>query len=493
MQSSNSQRLIIPLTLYNSYLYGIMAVGLAFVINSVFHLEDVSRLLNFWLLVGLAVIAQNVTTSAAIYGGPSVTYAIGQTVSLAAVPFFGPWAAVLIEFVAGVTQWFFKPEDKVDWKRSFTQLGFNIGMFTISIYVAAVSLNYFLTLFAFNPFLQNTLPWLLAATVNLQTNIILLLGIIYLQNKGTISPLKLWKENLWASQINIIITAVGAATLSFAMSQYDWVAILIFFLPIAVSAYAFRLYVRQMQQHLDNLENIVAERTAELQQLMQEKDSFLAVLTHDMKSPLTSIGIFIEMLTKFPSLPQQKPHMLNTIHNSQKSLVNIVNNILDLEKLQVEGGLPLEMTSINIKTIGDAIIEEIRMQANQKSITIAFHASDEQIEIMADQFQIERVLQNLLSNAIKYTPKNGKIAVSLTKRGRFAIISVEDSGFGIPETELPHIFDRFRRVTKHEKIAAGTGLGLAISKAIVDAHGGYINAISEEGRGSTFTIGLPLS
>lgn len=105
---------------------------------------------------------------------------------------------------------------------------------------------------------------------------------------------------------------------------------------------------------------------------------------------------------------------------------------------------------------------------------------------------MERILQNLITNGIKYTPKEGQLFVSALINGDTAAVHIRDTGYGIPEEELPCIFDRFRRVAKHENKAAGTGLGLAITRALVEAHSGALTVTSQEGVGSTFTVSLPI-
>jgi signal transduction histidine kinase len=476
---------------YLVYLALVTGLGLFLLLIGLINFPNYKPISNFLLLITLAIVAQSANTSVPIAGKTSITYAIGHIISLAVVPFYGPAAAPLIEAVASITQWLFKPTDKTTWKRSWKQLGFNMGMFTISIYIAGWSLIWMQTLFAPIPILRDTVPWLIAAIINDQVNLFLLIGILYLQQRQTFNPFSFWKENLWASQIQLIITVLGSILLAFAIQHYDWIAVLVFFLPIAVSAYAFRLYVRQMKSHMDNLENIIDDRTHELQNLMREKDAFLAVLTHDMKTPLTSIGIYGELIKARPQLILEKPHMSEIIIQSQQTLLDIVNNILDLEKLTVEGSFPLEKEKFNLSASVEKVVETLRPQAIQKSISLETEISSPIIPFKADRSQFERIMQNLISNAIKYTPREGDVVVKICPKPNEITIFVVDSGYGIPEEELPYVFDRFRRVAKHKNRAAGTGLGLAITKQLVEAHGGKVFVSSQEGDGTTFTVHLP--
>ncbi|MCP5097655.1 MAG: HAMP domain-containing histidine kinase, partial [Chloroflexi bacterium] len=473
---------------YLIYLFAVAFLGMIPVIVGIVNLPNYTPITTFLLLSALAIVAQNVTTSVPIAGKAGITYAIGHTITLATVVVYGPAAAALIEGISSLAQWLIQRPDKTTWKRNWQQLGFNTGMFTISVYLAGWILIGLRNWLGAGTILGETIPWLISAFANIQINLFLLVAILYLQQKQEVNPFQLWRENLWASQINIMITAVGSAILAFAIMHYDWIAILVFFLPIVVSAYAFRLYVNQMKAHMDNLENIIDERTGKLKNLMKEKDAFLAVLTHDMKTPLTSIGIYGELIQKHPDLVIKKPHMANIITQSQRTLLDIVNNILDLEKLNVEGSLPMEIEDFDLGPIVEKVVETLRPQAMRKEISLKAHISSLPVIFQADRQQIERVLQNLISNAVKYTPHEGQVDVTLTNNEEFIFINVADTGYGIPEEELPYVFERFRRVAKHKNKATGTGLGLAITQQLVQANNGDITVASVEDEGTTFTV-----
>jgi signal transduction histidine kinase len=247
-----------------------------------------------------------------------------------------------------------------------------------------------------------------------------------------------------------------------------------------------------MQAHMDNLENIVAERTNALKKLMQEKDAFLAVLTHDMKSPITTIHLYANIIKEHPHILEKKPHMIDAVLRSQETLIDIVNNILDLEKLQADGQVPMEKETFDYASVAQKVVEMIQAQAEAKTIALQQVGFDTRIIVQADCHHMERVLCNLLSNAIKYTPPEGTVTITLNARDDELCVQVQDSGYGIPAEELPYVFDRFHRVSSHQKLAAGTGLGLAITKAFVEAHGGHIEVTSKMEQGSTFTMHLPI-
>lgn len=478
---------------YFLYLLGVATVGFLLVVGGLRALSQQSDLTTFFLILILAAASQVVSTSAPVSPRTGITFEVSTAVSLVAIPFYGPLSASVIVTFANIIIWLFKSDKTPLWKRSREQLAFNCGMSSIAIFVAGLVFQSVQQLFGSESIAGQTIPWLVAAIVNDQLNIWLLICILRLQHGPKISPLAIWQENRWAMPINIAIMSFGGGILAYAVHRFDEMGIIIFYLPIFLSAYAFRLYVSRMKTHLDNLEQIVAARTQELANLMKEKDAFLAVLTHDMKNPLATIGLYVDLIRQRPSLLQEKPHMTDIIHRSQATLLDIVNNILDLEKFQAGGTLSLNKTVADFEQIVEYAVETMRLQALDKRIDLGFERDMRPLFMPIDQHQIERVLHNIISNAIKYSTEQSCIRISLERSDACAILRIEDTGYGIPAEDLPFIFDRYRRVEKHTMRAAGTGLGLAIAKAIVEAHGGTISVSSQEGVGSTFTITLPLT
>jgi len=475
------------------YLILICLIGTTVLVSGSLQIPTFEPKFTFFLLLILAAASHfTASTSPVASNKSAITYSIDPAIAIAAVPFFGLGGAVLIEAISDLVVWLIKPSDKFSWKRSGKQLAFNASMHIISISVAGLILLSTRNWLREDTIWRNTIPWILAAITNDQINIWLLIFMLRLQYGREINLLSIWKENLWAMPTGVLVMVIGGAILAFALSEFGTIGVLIFFLPIILSALADRSYVRQMRAHMDNLENIIDERTKELQNVLKEKDAFLAVLTHDMKTPLTSIGIYGELIQKHPDLIVQKPHMATIITQSQKTLLDIVNNILDLEKLSVDGSLPMEMENFDLVSTVEKVVETLRPQAMQKEIDLNTHLSPFLIIFHADRHQIERVMQNLISNAIKYTPQEGQVDITLTSSEEFITITVADTGYGIPEEEMPYVFDRFRRVAKHRNKAAGTGLGLAITQQLVKAQGGDITVTSTEGAGTTFTVRFPL-
>ncbi|GJM41767.1 MAG: hypothetical protein DHS20C20_20490 [Ardenticatenaceae bacterium] len=467
-------------------------LGLAAVFWGLVLLPTHTQILNFILLALLAAASQFATTSVPISKKAGITFEVGTAVAMAAIPFYGSAAAAVIVAFSSLSIWLAKSHNEVTWKKSWRQLSFNTGMWSIAIFVAGEIFIYLEGFFGDYLFLSQAILWIIAAVINTLVNFWLLVIMIRLQHGSQVKPLELWKENSWAATIDILVKGGGGAFLAFAIGSYNSTGIVVFFLPILLSAYAFRLYVRQMQGHMDNLEEMIAERTKELSELMREKDAYLAVLSHDMKTPLTTIGMYSEMLVQFPDLIQKKPEVAKIMRTNQQALTEMVHNILDLEKLQVGGSFKLDIETFDLIPALETVIDLVSIQADRKSIVINQNYSTPSLPITADKQQVKRVFQNLLSNAIKYSAKESEVALDMQLNGKSVSLSVIDTGYGIPDDELPYIFDHYRRVEKYARIAAGTGIGLAIVKAIVETHGGEISVRSVEGEGSEFSVTLPL-
>lgn len=477
---------------YAIYLACVSLIGLVPILLGFWQIPSYDPILNWILLIVLSAASQVATASVSVSEDAGITYAVGPAVTMAIVPFFGPAAATVGVVFFNLSLFLLKPLDEQTWKKSRSQLAFNIGMHSIAVFAAGTVLISLQNALGAATFLAIALPWLVAAIVYEEINLWLLIGILRLQHGAELNVWEVWREDRWASVIDILVTGIGGGLLAFAVESFDWLGIFIFFLPILLSIIAFRAYVRNMKAHMDNLESIVAERTRELETLNREKDAFLAVLTHDMKSPLNTIGLTADLLSNNPTMLSQKPRLMQLISRSQKTLVDMVNNILDLEKLEADGSISIQKERLNLGLVAGTAVDVVQVQAENKQIRLNFSSCLTPVWVEGDAKQLERVLMNLLSNSIKYSPEGGNVEIGLQKsQETMATIMIEDKGYGIPADELPYIFDRFRRVKKHEQLSTGTGLGLAISKAIVEAHGGEIIVVSEEGVGSRFSILLP--
>ncbi len=228
----------------------------------------------------------------------------------------------------------------------------------------------------------------------------------------------------------------------------------------------------------------------ELERLKQE---FVAIVSHDLRSPLTSIQGSLTLLDTgaFGQLDKTGKKIIETCETSAQRLIRLVNDLLDVEKLEA-GKFDMELETIELAPVLERSIEAVRQFGRQQLIDVTLTGED--ATVCADVDRIEQVLINLLSNAIKFSPAGSTVEVSMEKLGRFTEVRVKDSGCGIPASHLEAIFERFKQVRAADaKKKGGTGLGLAICKAIIEQHGGQIGVDSREKAGSTFWFRLPLT
>ena len=223
--------------------------------------------------------------------------------------------------------------------------------------------------------------------------------------------------------------------------------------------------------------------------LEQLRADFLSMITHDIKVPLTVILGYTEMLTDPEPPPGQIPKdILARIRESGETIHALVCNFLDLSRIEA-GRMTLDRRPFDVREMLAHAVEHYESNARRKGVALTLEG-DGLPPLLADETQLQRVVANLLANAIKYTPSGGRITIQVGRENGQALIAFRDTGRGIPADELPHLFEKYRRV-REAKRTEGTGLGLFIAKTIVDAHGGDIRVESAPGVGSTFTLLLP--
>ncbi|MEZ4712564.1 MAG: hypothetical protein R3A44_35580 [Caldilineaceae bacterium] len=219
-------------TLYRYYLVAVSCVGIILTMWGLVDLSTYQPLLNFWLFVILAAVSASATTSIAVSEQAGVTYLIGPAISIAAIPLFGIEAGILIMSVSDLVLWLIKPTDKQTWKKSWSQLAFNVGMHGLSTLIAGLILLFLQTWWGANSILGYVAPWFIAAYIFEELNFWLLAIILRLQHGTEFKPVQMWKEDYWATQIGVLVTGVGSAILAFAAWNYDWIGIVIFFYPL---------------------------------------------------------------------------------------------------------------------------------------------------------------------------------------------------------------------------------------------------------------------
>jgi signal transduction histidine kinase len=233
-------------------------------------------------------------------------------------------------------------------------------------------------------------------------------------------------------------------------------------------------------------------RAGERDQLETMKDEFVLTASHELRSPLTSVQGFAELLMlERDKLTSQQADTVEIILDNTRHLVRLLNDLLDLARSDA-GRLSIKPAPTGVAPLVEDAVRTMRSQTEAARQTLQSEIEGDLPEVSVDRDRIRQVLVNLLTNAHEYSPEGATIAVAAARRNGAVEIAVSDNGPGMAEDQLEHIFERFTRgdagLTQH---VGGTGLGLAISKSLVELHGGTIRADSAPGRGSTFRVLLP--
>lgn len=301
--------------------------------------------------------------------------------------------------------------------------------------------------------------WILFASVGL--NIIVVLSLLAQFNKGTIARLAVLMDNTkrLASQQTLNPRLEG----SDEIGELD----------------------RVFHEAADAMD-AAKKREKELAELKQQ---VLAMVSHDLRSPLTSLKLTLDMLQHdmLGKLPDEAHDRVVQSEQSVARLIRMINDLLDVEKLEA-GMMEVELRDVPLEVIICRSVEAVDELARSKGLRIVHDETEH--EVRADGDRLIQVLVNFLSNAIKFSPEGADICISTTKRENMVELRVTDKGPGIPEDARLKIFERYRQV-KGEKSKGGTGLGLAISKLVIEMHGGHIGVDPVEGGGSSFWCTIP--
>jgi signal transduction histidine kinase len=236
------------------------------------------------------------------------------------------------------------------------------------------------------------------------------------------------------------------------------------------------------------------DKTRLLEIANRHKSEFLANMSHELRTPLNAVIGFSEVLIEkmFGEINPKQEEYLQDILSSGKHLLSLINDILDLSKIEA-GRMELEAQPFDLPAALDNALTLIRERAARNSIALDVHVDPRIGEILADERKIKQVLLNLLSNAVKFTPEGGKITMSAIMNGEAVAVSVADTGIGIAAEDREAVFEEFRQVgTDYARKREGTGLGLALARRLVELHGGKLSLQSELGKGSTFTFTIPV-
>jgi signal transduction histidine kinase len=237
----------------------------------------------------------------------------------------------------------------------------------------------------------------------------------------------------------------------------------------------------------------IADKSRQLEVASQHKSEFLANMSHELRTPLNAIIGFSEVLSErmFGELNEKQDEYLKDIHASGQHLLSLINDILDLSKIEA-GKMELELSEFDLPMTIDNALMLVRERAGRRSIELQRTVDDRLGQIQGDERKIRQVLLNLLSNAIKFTPEGGRIEVGAKPVNGSIEVSVSDTGVGIAPEDQEAVFEEFRQVGTADKKVEGTGLGLALSRKFIELHGGKIRVKSQVGEGSTFTFTVPV-
>ena len=237
----------------------------------------------------------------------------------------------------------------------------------------------------------------------------------------------------------------------------------------------------------------IEEKGRELEAASRHKSEFLANMSHELRTPLNAIIGFSEVLAEglFGDVNDKQAEYLTDILESGRHLLSLINDILDLSKIEA-GRMDLEPTLFDLPAAIDNTLILVRERAQRREIRLSRAVDDRLGTIRADERKVKQVLLNLLSNALKFTPEGGKVDVRAREKAGAAEVSVADTGVGISPEDQQAVFEEFRQVGASSKKSEGTGLGLAISRKLIELHGGRLWLESALGAGSTFTFTLPL-
>lgn len=244
----------------------------------------------------------------------------------------------------------------------------------------------------------------------------------------------------------------------------------------------------QTQRKLNAERQRLASALEKAEQAIRTRDDVLAIVSHDLRNPLNTI-VMAASLLDMPIEEEKRAAQIAVIRRAAAGMDHLIGDLLDASAIQA-GRLTLERAPVRLAPLLEETRRMFEAKAQEKNLRLEVSAPAD-IVVNADQFRIQQVLGNFLSNAVKFTPEGGEVEVHAVEGDDEARIVVRDTGPGIPEEQLPHIFDRFFHADRSQR--GGAGLGLAISKSIVEAHDGRIEVESREGVGSAFSFTIPRS
>lgn len=235
---------------------------------------------------------------------------------------------------------------------------------------------------------------------------------------------------------------------------------------------------------------LVMQDITHVKELDRVKSEFVTAVSHDLRTPLTTIQGYVELLPRAGSLTAQQQRFIHHILQSLETITELVDNLLDSDRL--EAGFDLEMGPCNLLEVIEQTIREFRPRIEKKKQELRWDPPPALPLVHGNRHRLRQVMDNLLNNAMKYTREGGWIAVTALEDNDHVVVHVADNGIGILPAQQPYIFDKFYRVESEETLRiTGTGLGLSIVKTVIEKHNGRVWVESKSGEGSTFSFVLP--
>lgn len=248
------------------------------------------------------------------------------------------------------------------------------------------------------------------------------------------------------------------------------------------------LTIRRQKQEIERLRE---QDQLYFQKLSEMKDDVMRMTSHDLKNPLNNVKTAVHLLRRHGRIDDHTGlEYLSLLESSADQMLGLITSLLDIARLETGQALKLQDVSLN-EFLRDNLFV-FSLPARARKLSLRYEPVPDDMTLYIDPERMEQVLQNLLSNAMKYTPDGGNIMLRAEIEPERVTLIVEDTGLGIPQNDIPHLFDKFYRVSNNShKQIEGTGLGLSIVKSIVEQHGGKIWVESDLGKGSKFCISLP--
>jgi signal transduction histidine kinase/ActR/RegA family two-component response regulator len=460
-------------------------------------------------LAALAVIGALVAPHA-VHLGMRVEMSISHPFILATLILFGERESVLVSVVCIGSLCLFRTP-----RMALYRAAFNISSFVITTWLTAETYLGFGGVPGRLRDGEAIVPLMLATLVFYLANTYGISGVVSLSNR--LNLFAIWQDNFLWSAPSFLAGGSVALGMAYFLDRFG-IGSFLLSLPFCVLIYySYKLYLEKLEerrQHLKDIEQMnadlerkVRERTQELEVVNQKlqtsnedlrranslKSEFLANMSHELRTPLNAIIGFSELLLdrSFGDLAPDQRGYASDILNSGRHLLTLINDILDLSKIEA-GKMRLSREVFEIGAVVEEAMALLRVEAARKGLDLISRVDEPYALLDADRSKVKQVMSNLLSNAVKFTPTGGRVSLTAMRSGGRLVVAVEDTGIGIHPDDQQRIFEAFTQVDGSlARQYQGTGLGLTLVKRFAEMHGGRVSLVSEPARGSRFMVEIP--